>query len=54
MQWFGSYSRNLVSYMRSVGGGVGLDITQASFRQTDQSVSSFDDIYDILLGYQTS
>ncbi|XP_062502269.1 DNA replication complex GINS protein PSF1-like [Corticium candelabrum] len=28
MQWFGSYSRNLVSYMRSVGGGVGLDITQ--------------------------
>jgi GINS complex subunit 1 len=28
LQWFGSYSRNLASYMRSIGGGMGLDITQ--------------------------
>lgn len=28
MQWFSQYKKSLASFMRSLGGGVGLDITQ--------------------------
>lgn len=28
LQWFGQYKKSLASFMRSVGGGEGLDVTQ--------------------------